>query len=219
MNIKKSFINLCLSLLLVSLVSSCTTNPYTGEQQVSGTALGTGAGAAGGALIGQLIGGNTDATLIGAGIGALAGGGYGLYMDHQAAELRAQLQGTGVRVVKAGNNIQLIMPGDITFATNRSDIKPQFYATLNSVAIVLKKYNRTMVKIAGYTDNTGTPEYNQSLSEQRAQSVATYLASQGVNSNRFYVIGYGQRYPVASNATAAGRTANRRVEITIQPTA
>lgn len=204
-----------LSLSLITVLAGCTTNPYTGQQEASGTGIGVGVGAAGGALLGQIIGGNTAGTLIGAGVGAAAGGLIGNYMDRQAAELRAQLQGTGVSVVKNGNDIQLIMPGDITFATNQSTIKPQFYNVLNSVGLVLKKYNRTIVKVTGYTDNTGTPTYNQQLSERRAQSVANYLTSQGVDNNRFSVVGYGERHPVASNQTAAGRAHNRRVQITL----
>lgn len=196
-------------------LAGCTTNPYTGDSQASRTAVGTGIGAAGGAVVGQLIGGNTGATLIGAGIGAVAGAAVGGYMDHQESILRQELQGTGVRVVRVGSDIQLVMPSDITFAVDSSDIKSPFYRALNSVALVLKKYNKTMVKIAGYTDSTGSPEHNQELSERRAQSVATYLANQGVNSGRFSVVGYGERYPIASNHTSEGRAQNRRVEITI----
>ncbi len=205
-----------LSIPMMSLLSGCATNPYTGQEEVSSTAIGTGIGAVGGALVGQLIGGNTTGTLIGAGVGAAAGGLVGNYMDRQTAELRAQLQGTGVSVVKVGNEIQLIMPGDITFATNSSDINPQFYSVLNSVGIVLKKYNRTIIRVAGYTDTTGTRDYNQQLSERRAASVATYFQSQGVDPNRFSVVGYGERNPVASNKTAAGKAQNRRVQITIR---
>lgn len=209
---------LIVSLPLAGLTGCETVNPYTGQSQVSRTAIGTGIGAAGGALVGQLIGGHTTSTLVGAGIGAAAGGLIGGYMDHQAAELRQQLQGTGVSVVKNGNNIQLIMPGDITFATNSANINPSFNDVLNSVALVLKKYNKTVVQVAGFTDNTGGTNYNQLLSQQRAQSVANYLMSQGVNSNRFSIAGYGESSPVASNSTAEGRAKNRRVQITLQPT-
>lgn len=211
----RHIISLLGSIALIVLISGCTTNPYTSESQASRTGVGAGIGAAGGALVGQLIGGNTEATLIGAGLGAAVGGVAGNYMDRQAAELRQQLQGTGVKVVRAGNDIRLIMPENITFPINGSDIKPQFYSTLNSVALVLKHYNKTMIKVAGYTDSTGSAQYNQSLSERRAQSVASYLASQGIIPNRFSVLGYGKRYPIASNATVAGRAQNRRVEITI----
>lgn len=207
--------SLLIGLIMFNLTGCMTTNPYTGDQQVSKGAIGTGVGAAGGALIGQLIGHNTTSTLIGAGVGAAAGGLVGVYMDRQASELRQQLQGTGVSVVRNGKDIQLIMPGDITFATNSADINSQFYSTLNSVAIVLKKYNKTSIEVAGYTDSTGTAQYNQQLSQRRAQSVANYLTSQGVAGNRFSTSGYGASNPVASNATAAGRAQNRRVTITL----
>ncbi len=197
------------------LVGGCTTNPYTGQQEASKTGLGAGIGAASGAVIGQLVGHSTASTLIGASLGAAVGGVAGNVMDRQAAALRQQLEGTGVRVVLNGNDIQLIMPSDITFAVNKAEIKPQFYSVLNSVALVLKEYKGTIIRVAGYTDNTGTMARNQTLSEQRAQSVTTYLSSQGVDSRRFTVIGYGQRNPVASNSTAEGRAQNRRVELTL----
>ena len=204
--------------LLASLfiTSGCTTiNPYTGETQVSKTAVGTGVGALGGALVGQLVGGNTASTLIGAGVGAAVGGATGNYMDNQNAKLRAQLQGTGVQVQRVGRDIRLIMPGDITFANNRADIKANFYNTLNSVAVVLNELNNTTIKVAGYASSVGSAMYNQELSEARARCVADYLIAQKVDPNRIMVVGYGARYPIASNATSVGQAKNRRVEITI----
>lgn len=203
--------------LPISFMAGCTTtNPYTGEQQVSKTAVGAGVGAAGGAAIGAIFGKGTGAA-IGAASGAVLGGVIGNVMDKQDAELRQQLQGTGVQVARdpRTGDIRLVMPGDITFATNSADIRPGFYPTLNSVAIVLRKYNRTVVEVDGFTDNTGTPTYNQQLSERRAASVAAYFGSQGVNPNRLSVRGFGERYPIATNATVAGRAMNRRVEIRI----
>ncbi len=211
--LRLSFLAIVLS--SVVLLTGCTTNPYTGQQQASRTGIGAGLGAATGALAGQLIGHNTTATLIGAGIGAAVGGVAGNIMDRQAAELRQQLQGTGVSVVENGNQVKLIMPSDITFAVNSSDVKPQFYNVLNSVALVLKKYSSTAVLVAGFTDNSGAASYNQQLSERRAQSVASYLISQGVSGGRFSVMGYGDRNPIASNATSSGKAQNRRVEITL----
>jgi outer membrane protein OmpA-like peptidoglycan-associated protein len=202
-------------ILTAGLVGCTTLNPYTGEKEVSDTAIGTGIGAGVGALAGQLIGGNTAGTLIGAGIGAVAGGAIGNYMDRQNDELRQQLVGTGVQVVRSGKDIRLIMPGDITFENDRADIRSNFYNTLNSVAIVLKKFNNTTVKIAGYASSTGTAEHNQELSEARARSVADYFMSRKIDPNRLMAVGYGERYPVASNDTKAGQAKNRRVEITI----
>jgi len=200
-----------------AFLAACTTsNPYTGEAQVSRTA----GGAALGAGLGLLAGGDDRRNaLIGAGIGALAGGAIGSYVDNQEAELRAQLQGTGVSVTRFGNNIVLNMPSNITFPVDQSDIQPAFFATLNSVSIVLRKYNQTLIDVYGFTDSTGSPQYNLGLSQRRAQSVASYLSAQGVDPRRMYVVGFGQERPIASNATEAGRAQNRRVEITIVPLA
>lgn len=205
------------SIPLFGTLSGCTSvNPYTGQTEVSKTTVGAGVGAVGGALVGGLIGHNAGSALVGAGLGAMVGGVAGNYMDHQAAELRQQLVGTGVQVRKdQDGDIHLIMPGDITFQNDRADIRPEFYNTLNSVAIVLNKYNRTNVKIAGYASKIGSAEHNQILSEQRAHSVASYLISQHIDPNRIMAVGYGSRYPVASNATAEGQARNRRVEITL----
>lgn len=208
---------LALSIPFFGLLSGCTSvNPYTGQTEVSKTTIGTGVGAVGGAVVGGLIGHNAGSAAVGAGIGAILGSVTGNYMDHQAAELRQQLVNSGVQVSKDPNgNIHLIMPGDITFQNDRADIRPEFYNVLNSVAIVLNKYNRTNVKVAGYASKTGTYQHNQVLSEQRARAVADYLISQKVDPNRFMTVGYGWRYPVASNATPEGQAQNRRVEITL----
>ncbi len=199
-------------------LTACTTDPYTGQQQVSRTAGGAALGAAAGAGLGLLAGGNDRRNaLIGAGIGLLAGGAIGNYMDRQEADLRAQLQGTGVSVSRNGNNLVLNMPSNVTFALNQAQIDPSFYNTLNSVAIVLSKYNQTLVDVYGYTDTTGSAAYNLNLSQQRAQSVSRYLGSQGIDPRRMYVTGFGEERPIASNATEAGRAQNRRVEIQIVP--
>ncbi len=156
--------------------------------------------------------------MIGAGSGALVGGGIGYYMDQENAKLRQELVGTGVQVQKnADGSVSLIMSSDVTFATNSSDINSGFYPTLNSVAKVLKEYNKTNVIVSGYTDNTGGVAHNQDLSERRARSVSNYLAAQGVSSNRLFSQGFGDRNPIASNTTASGRSANRRVEIVLRP--
>ena len=206
-------------LLAGAILAGCTTtNPYTGEQQTSklvwGTALGTAAGAATGALVDKNHG---RGALIGAAAGAAVGGGVGYYLDTQEAELRAELESTGVRVVRDSDSIRLVMPGNITFKTDSSDINSGFYPVLNSVAKVLKKYSNSTVMVMGYTDSTGSVDYNQQLSQSRAQSVASYLMGQGVKSSRFEVMGMGISNPIASNATAAGRAQNRRVEIKIIP--
>lgn len=204
------------------LLTACTTNPYTGEQQVSKGILGAGTGAALGGAAGALIGVATPvktrkAALIGAGIGALAGGGVGVYMDNQEAKLRQRLQNTGISVTRVGDSIVLNMPSNITFDSDESDIKPQFYDTLNSVALVFKEYDRSLIDVAGHTDSDGSDDYNIDLSRRRAASVSRYLTSQQLDPQRFSVEGRGEREPIASNASARGKQQNRRVEITIQP--
>jgi outer membrane protein OmpA-like peptidoglycan-associated protein len=209
------------ALAAASFISACTTDPYTGDPKLSNTAGGALIGAGVGALAGLAVGGSPraqrNAVLIGAGIGALGGGAIGAYMDQQEAELRGALRGTGVGVVRNGDNIQLIMPSNITFATDQDQVMPAFYPTLNSVALVLKKYNRTLVDVNGHTDSTGDDNYNFQLSERRALSVANYLGSKGNDPRRFSVLGFGERQPIASNATEAGRAQNRRVEIELAP--
>jgi outer membrane protein OmpA-like peptidoglycan-associated protein len=138
-------------------------------------------------------------------------------MDQNENALRAQLQGTGVSVTRNGNQIILNMPSDITFATDQDTVKPEFYQVLNSVALVLKKYNQTLVDVFGHTDSTGSEQHNLDLSQRRALAVANYLSAQGVDSRRFAVTGFGESRPIASNATAEGRSQNRRVEIQLSP--
>lgn len=199
-------------------VAACTTDPYTGQPKISNTAGGAVIGAAVGAAAGTLAGGDDRRNaLIGAGIGALAGGGIGVYMDRQEAELRQQLASTGVSVTRVGNNIVLNMPSNITFPVNGDQIEPGFIPTLNSVALVLRKYNQTLVNIAGHTDSTGDDASNLSLSQRRAQSVSGYLAAQGLNPQRFFTVGYGEQRPIADNGSEAGRAQNRRVEIELVP--
>lgn len=205
-----------LSVMMVSFLAACATDPYTGESKVSKTAWGTGIGTAVGAGIGALAGGSKGA-LIGAGVGALGGAATGGYMDLQARELRQQLTGTGVQVQDLGNGqILLIMPGNITFATDSAVFRPGFNSVLDSVAKVLEKYNKTAVYVTGYTDNTGSDAYNNKLSQERAAAVANYLSLRGVNASRMVVRGLGKSNPIASNATADGRAQNRRVELSIQ---
>lgn len=206
----------------LSLAACTTTDPYTGQSRVSNTAggalIGAGTGAVGGAIIGTAVGGNARiGALIGAGVGALAGGAIGNYMDQQEAELRAQLQGTGVSVTRVGDNIILNMPSNVTFGVNQSTVRPEFRATLTSVAIILQKYNKTIVDVIGHTDSTGSDAYNLELSQQRAITVANIISQQGVDPRRFYIDGRGESDPIASNATESGRAQNRRVEITIAP--
>ena len=174
-----------------------------------------------GAGLGSLTGsGSTDRrqkAMVGAGIGALAGGLIGNYTDKQEAELRQDLEGSGVSVTRKGNNLTLNMPGDITFATDSSDLNDRALNTLDGVGITLAKYNRTLVNITGHTDNVGTAAYNQDLSERRARAVASVLTDGGVSPYRIVAFGRGEDQPIATNLTAEGRRQNRRVEIIITP--
>ena len=199
--------------------AACTTNPYTGQREINRTVVGALGGALGGYLLGDVIGGRSDRTerILGAGIGAVAGGAIGAYMDRQEADLRRQTAGTGVDVIRQGDELLLRMPSGITFAFNSYQVQPQFQATLNEVAQTLNAYPATMIDVLGHTDSVGSDEYNQRLSEQRAQAVANYLTARGVNRVRIATRGYGETMPIADNATEAGRAANRRVEIKVVP--
>ncbi len=208
-----------LSLVGAMLAGCQTTNPYTGEDQAAKSTKYAGMGAVAGALIGAAVDGK-DGALKGAAAGGLAGAGYGSYADKQEAALRAKLQGTGVQVLRTGNDIKLIMPGSITFASSNADINTGFYPVLDSVALVLNEYKDNNVVIVGHTDSTGNEAAtNQPLSNQRAQSVSTFLAMKGVAKSRMISYGVGSAEPIASNKTTDGRALNRRVELTLQPAA
>lgn len=193
----------------------CTTNPYTGEQQASKTATyGLGAAAVCG-LVGAL---DSKKKARNAALGCgIVGAGVGAYMDAQEARLREQLQGTGVQVSREGDNIRLIMPGNITFNSDSYELRASFYPVLNSVGLVLSKYADTTLRITGHTDNTGTRQYNLTLSERRADSVADYLVTRDVARDRMFVQGLAFDSPLADNASAEGRAQNRRVELYILP--
>lgn len=212
--------SLIVTTVLVSLLGGCQTiDPYTRETKTSNTAKGAGIGAVAGGIAGALInkGDRGKGAVIGAALGAGVGGGIGYYMDQQEAQLRHTLEGSGVSVTRVGDSIVLNMPGNITFDTDRAEIKNSFYDVLDSVGLVLEKFNKSDIRVSGHTDSTGSREYNQQLSQRRAQSVADYLRRRGVASGRIYTAGYGEDRPIADNRTASGRAQNRRVEIEILP--
>jgi outer membrane protein OmpA-like peptidoglycan-associated protein len=205
-----------------ALTVGCQTiDPYTGETKTSSATKGAAIGAGAGAVLGILTGDDSKErrkrALIGAGVGAIAGGAVGSYMDNQEAKLREQLQGTGVSVTRVGNDIVLNMPGNVTFQTDSSDLNPQFFGVLDSVGLVLKEYDKTVIEVVGHTDSTGSAEYNQALSERRAATVATYINNRGIDRQRILAFGRGLTQPIADNSTAAGRAMNRRVELTLSP--
>ena len=219
--LKVIFVTAGLSIALGGCETFTTLNPFTQEPETSNAAKGAMIGAAAGAVVGLASGDDAverrQRALIGAGVGALAGGAIGYYMDKQEAELRAELQGSGVSVTRIGDNITLNMAGNVTFATNSSDLSPAFFDVLTSVSKVLAEYNQTIVEVAGHTDSSGSDSYNQSLSERRAGSVAQYLETQGIIDERLISIGLGESMPVADNSNSNGKQLNRRVEITMVP--
>ena len=198
-----------------------TLDPYSGESGMSNSTKGALIGAAAGAVVGLASGDDAvdrrQRALIGAGVGALAGGSVGYYMDKQEAELRAELEGTGVSVTRIGDNITLNMPGNVTFATDSSDLNPAFFDVLNSVSKVLREFDQTVVEVAGHTDSTGSEAHNQTLSERRSSTVSQYLQSRKISSQRLITIGLGESMPLADNSQEIGRQSNRRVEITMVP--
>lgn len=212
------------ALILSAALTGCTTaDPYTGEQTVNNTTKGAAIGAAAGAAVAAVANRNTksgkksERILAAAAAGAAVGGGIGYYMDRQEAALRAQLQNTGVSVQRDGDNLILVMPGNITFATDSADLRVDFVSVLDSVVLVLEEFNRTYVEVSGHTDNTGSDAYNQTLSERRAETVASYMLQKKILPDRILVYGYGESRPIATNNSAEGRQANRRVEIQLVP--
>jgi outer membrane protein OmpA-like peptidoglycan-associated protein len=214
---KTTLVAICLAAF--TLAGCESVDSFAHDPEKAKTRRGAGYGAAAGAVVGLLTAGGNPfkSAMIGAAAGALAGGAVGYYMDKQEAKLRQQMAGTGVEVVRQGDNITLDMPGGVTFAFNSADLNAQFYPVLDKVAATLKEYDKTVIEVAGHTDSVGSDAYNQTLSEKRANSVADYLSSHGMVRTRMVTIGAGEGHPVASNDTDEGRAENRRVEITIVP--
>ena len=199
--------------------TACSTG-ITGDNVNSTEGIvGAGAGGVLGYLLGDILGGRNDRTakIIGAGVGAVAGGAIGAYMDKQQEEMRRATEGTGVDVIRQGDELLLRMPSNVTFPVDSYTIQPGFRATLDELAQTMATYDSTYIDVLGHTDSTGADSYNQTLSERRAQAVASYLSSRGVNSARVATQGYGESQPIASNDTAEGRAQNRRVEIKVVP--
>ena len=209
--------------LATTMLAGCAT--YTGQtsdpndpnRTQRGALIGAGIGAVAGLLSGKDATERRQRAMVGVGVGALAGGAVGAYQDRQEAELRRATAGTGVDVTRDGDVIKLNLPDGVTFDFAKYDIKPQFYPALNTIANTLREYNQTIVEVSGHTDSIGSDAANQTLSERRANSVSSYLVGQGLQRERFEVVGMGKRYPIASNDTEQGRALNRRVEIRLLP--
>ncbi len=216
----KSSVYLAPALIAALVLSSGCAPVQETVRDNPNTSAGVGIGAVGGALIGSAVAGSgrrTEGAVIGALVGAAAGGLIGNRMDEQERALRQQMANTPVDVERRGENIVLVFPDNITFASGSSQVKPEFMSALDQVAQSLQQYPDTHIQIAGFTDNVGSPSANQRLSEDRAFRVRDYLSNRGIAVQRMSVVGYGASRPIASNDTAAGRAKNRRVEITIQP--
>ena len=216
------FALLAVAALAAGLAAGCqTTDPYTGETKTTsatyGALIGAGVGAAVGMISGRDAKQRRQRALIGAGVGALGGGAIGAYMDKQEDELRRQMRDSGVTVTRKGDDIILNMPSNITFRTDSADLNAQFFKVLDGVALVTKKYDRTIIEVAGHTDSVGDSAYNRQLSQRRATAVAQYLISKGIADARMMTAAGGEEHPIASNATEQGRAANRRVEVTLAP--
>lgn len=208
-------------LMVLVLVGGCA-QPWTKTQQ--GAAIGTGVGTLAGAGLGQAIGGNTKGTLIGAGIGAvlggLAGGSVGRYMDNQELALRQQFEASqAADIERQAAAVAVTFKSDVLFNVGSANINSGGMVELNRVSQVLLQYPKTNILICGHTDDTGSGLSNQQLSEARAEAVKRVLMAQGVSVMRITTAGYGEGQPVATNATEAGRQLNRRVVITISPSA
>jgi len=212
--------SIVISVITALFLVGCASNPFQGEHGKAATGAAVGAGS--GAILGSVVSGRGDhgkGAVLGAVIGATLGGLVGNQMDKQERELRRQMEGTGVEVKREGDTLRLQAPANITFDTNRADVRPQFQPVLDQLAGSINQYPGTVVQIEGHTDSVGAAAYNQTLSENRAQSVRSYLIQRGVASNRLQAIGYGLTRPIADNATAEGRAQNRRVEVLIVPVA
>ncbi len=205
------------SLATLVLTGCQTYDPYTGEKQVSkATTIGAISAVVCGAIGSRKSGKHARNAALGCG---LIGMGVGAYMDAQEKKLREELEGSGVRVAREGDNIRLIMPNSITFGVDRSEVQSSVYETLNSVAKVLEEFNESVLLVAGHTDSSGSDSYNYDLSVKRASSVANYLKQRGISAERLRVRGFGETAPIVSNDTAEGRAQNRRVELLIEPKA
>jgi len=201
----------------LSIFALILTLPFLGCDTISktakGTAIGAAAGALAGAVIGKAAGNSTTGAIIGAAVGGASGAAIGNYMDRQSRELEEDLE--GAKVERVGEGIKITFDSGILFDVNSYQLKEASKENIADLSEILQKYEDTNIMFSGYTDNTGSEEYNQKLSEDRAKAVAEYAAFTGVEGDRMTIIGYGESDPVADNSTATGRQQNRRVEIGI----
>ncbi len=190
-------------------ISACDSISKTAK----GTAIGAGAGALAGAIIGKVAGNTTTGAIVGAAVGGATGAAIGNYMDRQSRELEEDLE--GAKVERVGEGIKITFDSGILFELNSSKLSDASKEEIAKLSEILQKYEDTNVMFAGYTDSSGSEEYNLKLSEERAKSVAEFAAFTGVDATRMTITGYGEEDPIATNETADGRAENRRVEIAI----
>jgi outer membrane protein OmpA-like peptidoglycan-associated protein len=206
-------INLSIIAVFAMIMSSCASGGEGMSKTTKGGIIGAGSGAVVGGVIGKAAGSTAKGAIIGAAVGGTAGALIGRKMDKQAEELRRDLE--GAQVERVGEGIKITFDSGILYAINSAELQPSAKTELSQLATTLKKYPDTNILIEGHTDNTGSLEINQPLSERRAQSVAGYLSTMGVDRSRMTTQGYADTQPVADNSTASGRQQNRRVEIAI----
>lgn len=194
------------------LATGCSTTRKMSNQD-KGVAIGAGSGAVVGGVIGHATGNTALGAIIGAGVGGVTGGVIGNRMDKRAAEIKKEVP--GAKVERVGEGIVVEFSDNVFFGFDKSDLNPQSYKTLDNLTKILNKYKDIDVEVDGHTDNKGAADYNQKLSERRAQAVAGYLRSKGISSSRITTKGWGMAYPKYSNDTESGRAGNRRVEFQI----
>jgi outer membrane protein OmpA-like peptidoglycan-associated protein len=183
------------------------------SKTAKGTTIGASAGAIAGAVIGKAAGNTTTGAIIGAAVGGATGAAIGNYMDKQAEEIEEELQ--NAEVERVGEGIKITFDSGILFDTESYTLKDPSKRDLENLARILKKYDETNIMFGGHTDSRGSKSYNQELSEQRARSVAEFMAFIDVESERMTIVGYGEEKPVATNETVEGQQKNRRVEVAI----
>jgi outer membrane protein OmpA-like peptidoglycan-associated protein len=205
---KKVVVMLLSSALLFTMVMGCAWS-----NKAKGGAIGAGAGGVAGGVIGKQLGNTALGAIIGAAVGGTAGVVIGNEMDKRAEEMKQDMQ--GAKIERVGEGIKITFDSGLLFDVNKSDLRPQAKTNLESLAKILNKYDDTNILVEGDTDNSGTEEYNQQLSERRAQSVANYLMGLGVTGARISTVGLGELNPIASNDSVEGRQQNRRVEVAI----
>ncbi len=202
--------------LVIALSLSIAAASLTGcglSNTVKGGAIGAGAGGAAGAVIGHQLGNTAVGAIIGAAVGGTAGGLIGRHMDRQAEEMRRDIK--NARIERIGEGIKITFDSGILFEIDSFELQPLAKENIESLVTILKKYPDTNILIEGDTDNTGSEEHNQTLSERRAQAVADFQRNLGIAGSRISTVGLGELNPIASNETEYGRQQNRRVEVAI----